>query len=237
MLTLSVSGYADGACSLGGGFKASRAWSWTYTSISLTVRPTLLKEMTLANLRLTIRDLPTAVASPFADCTQHCPSRTGIPQSVCTMSTNASDARAHKSTFRWCPYIQHLAKQDTSSWNPQWHAMRHECTISFLKQNGLECVVRKHANSRTSDNFKVYPSARKVAEIYSGMWKKSSTLQSLVPTPESDTLRRLCGAFRTERPTLTMTCYTAARHCNPTLGHPRHWAWPWIVHTIIRLSQ
>jgi hypothetical protein len=61
-------------------------------------------------------------------------------------------------------YIQRLAKQDTSSWNPQWQATRHECTMPFLKQTSLECVVRKHANSRTSHNFKVYPSARKLTE-------------------------------------------------------------------------
>lgn len=123
-------------------------------------------------------------------------------------------------------YIQRLAKQDTSSWNPQWQATRRECTMSLLKQKSLECVVRKHANSRSSHNFKGYPSARKLTE--SVFWE-SSTLQSVGPHVECDTLRRGRAAIGTEGPAHAMKCDPAARHCNRTKSTTIHGNF-WIIH-------
>ena len=150
----------------------------------------------------------------------------------------------HKVCARWAPtrlmrqrtnrrfdvatsYIQRLAKQDTSSRNPQWQATRHECITSFLKQNSLECAVRKHANARTSHNFKVYPSARKVTE--SVFWDAEAVIYISV----SRATRRMghaatsaCGYW--QRGTAhAMKCDPAARHCNPTKSttiHGNFWA-------------
>jgi hypothetical protein len=200
----------------GKGVKASRAWSWTFTSISLTVRPARLKEMTLANRRNTIRDLPAALeSSSIANCTQKCPWRTGIPQNVHGGHQRVWCASAQIDVSRVSFLIlnawqSRIRVRGTHS--DRRRGMNAPCHSS--KQNSLERVVREHANSRTSDNFKVCLLG-KLGNPYSGMRKQPSSFQSVGPHVEWDTLRRMRAAIGRERPAHAMQCDPAARHCNP----------------------
>jgi hypothetical protein len=123
------------------------------------------------------------------NCTQHCPWRTWIPQSVCMLDTNMSDGRAQKSTFRDCfftastVYIRKKRVHGIHS-DRRWDVGAPFHSSNKMSWNKLEWSENTQL-FREPKNSKCVSLLEKLWHLYSGMQKEPSTLNSCLGAQQS----------------------------------------------------
>jgi hypothetical protein len=103
------------------------------------------------------------------NCKQHCPSRTGIPQSACTLGahTKMLDSRSTESDIlRLLMHIFHnLQKMEKTSWNPYWQVTEMDAPLHSSNMTIWNAV--------DMPNFSSSLNLPKLWHLHLGKWKES----------------------------------------------------------------